>query len=79
MSAEQLAAAAGAFLPQQEAARQARQAQAADKTLTIAINGKAPAVDGKLDDWGQAQWVTIDERVTQVGDWGARGRAQAAD
>jgi hypothetical protein len=27
-------------------------------------------VDGKLDDWADAAWVTIDSRTNQVGDWG---------
>jgi hypothetical protein len=77
VSAEQLAAARDFFMTQ-EAARQARQAQAADKTLTIPINAKAPTVDGQLDEWGGAQWVTIEVRVTQVGDWGHKKVATQA-
>jgi hypothetical protein len=77
VTAEQLAAAQRFFL-QQETARQAEQVQAADKTLTIAIKDKPPTVDGKLDDWVGAHWVTIDERVTQVGDWGHKKVATQA-
>jgi hypothetical protein len=40
------------------------------KTLTVAIRQTPPTVDGKLDDWGGANWVTIDTRMMQIGDWG---------
>jgi hypothetical protein len=44
----------------------------------VAIKEKPPTVDGKLDDWSDAQWVTIDARVTQVGDWGHKKVATQA-
>lgn len=49
-----------------------RQAQTSVKAtaLTISLATKAPAVDGKADDWKKAQWVTIDKRKQQVGNWG---------
>jgi DNA-binding beta-propeller fold protein YncE len=33
-------------------------------TLPVALRKEAPAVDGKLDDWGQAAWVTVGHIVT---------------
>ncbi|HLY09225.1 MAG TPA: hypothetical protein VKW04_07995, partial [Planctomycetota bacterium] len=39
-------------------------------TLSIPLRRTAPVVDGKLDDWSDAAWVTIDSRTNQVGDWG---------
>lgn len=39
-------------------------------TLSVAIRKTAPVVDGALEDWADAQWVTIDSRTNQVGDWG---------
>jgi hypothetical protein len=32
--------------------------------LTVKIRAAPPAVDGKLDDWSGATWVTVDERGT---------------
>lgn len=29
--------------------------------LTVALTGKAPVIDGKLDDWAGADWATIDK------------------
>ena len=39
-------------------------------TLSIALRKTPPVVDGKLDDWADAAWVTIDSRTNQVGVWG---------
>jgi hypothetical protein len=50
-------------------------------TLAVAIRKTAPVVDGNLDDWADAAWVTIDSRTNQVGDWGheeAKTRAALA-
>jgi hypothetical protein len=71
VSPEQLVAAQSFFL-QQEAARQANLPKTGDKELTVAMTDKPPTVDGKLEDWAAARWVTIDQRVTQLGDWGHR-------
>jgi hypothetical protein len=67
---EHLQAAQDYFL----AAEQARQAETAAKSgpLKVVLRPTAPAVDGKLDDWKGASWVTIDVRTSQVGDWGKR-------
>jgi hypothetical protein len=50
-------------------------------TLSVALRKTAPVVDGNLDDWADAAWVTIDSRTNQVGDWGheeAKTRAALA-
>jgi hypothetical protein len=39
-------------------------------TMSVALRKTAPVVDGSLDDWADASWVTIDSRTNQVGDWG---------
>jgi hypothetical protein len=77
VSAEQLVA-ARRFFVEQEAERQAQQAREADKTLRVVLKDKAPKVDGALDEWSGAQWVTIDQRVPQVGDWGHKKVATQA-
>jgi hypothetical protein len=41
-------------------------------TLLVAMRAAPPKVDGRLDDWADAAWVTIDQRITKVGDWGSR-------
>ncbi len=61
-------AACQAWFVRSEAQRQA-QARTQD-TLVVALRPAAPAVDGKLDDWAGAAWVTIDRRSKQQGDWG---------
>ncbi len=38
--------------------------------LKVALRETAPEVDGKLNDWADADWAVIDQRTTQVGDWG---------
>jgi hypothetical protein len=77
VSGEQLAA-ARQFFVRQETARQAEQQRDGGKTLTVALTETAPTVDGDLKDWDGAAWVTIDERVTQVGDWGHKKVATRA-
>jgi hypothetical protein len=42
------------------------------------ITTDKPTVDGKLDDWNGASWLTIDERTVQVGDWNKRKAITAA-
>lgn len=54
---------AQAYFVQTEAQRQQSKGQ---NTLTVAIRQTPPAVDGKLDDWRGANWVTIDTRMTQT-------------
>ncbi|MFM5987571.1 MAG: hypothetical protein ACKO9I_20010 [Sphaerospermopsis kisseleviana] len=45
------------------AAREAaRQAALGRKRLTVAAPATPPAVDGKLDDWTAAEWVSVDKR-----------------
>ncbi|MDB5299510.1 MAG: repeat containing protein [Phycisphaerales bacterium] len=43
----------------QEADRQKLQGQ---QTLKVAVRSAPPRVDGKLDDWAGASWVTVDRR-----------------
>ncbi len=53
-----------------EAERQERDA-AQQKPLKVAIVQTAPVVDGKLDDWANAQWATVDTKwVGGLGGWG---------
>ncbi len=51
-----------------------RQAAAGQKvtTLNAPILAKSPTLDGKADDWKNAQWVEIDKRKQQVGNWGKK-------
>jgi hypothetical protein len=44
----------------------------------VQVVGKVPVVDGRLDEWAGARWVTIDERVAQIGDWGHKKVATRA-
>jgi len=39
-----------------------RQAALGSNTLTVPIRATAPTVDGKLDDWADAEWVVVDRR-----------------
>ncbi len=56
-----------------------RQHTQGPNTLRVAILQTPPTVDGKLDDWGGANWVTINTRMTQTGDWGSQeAKTQAA-
>ncbi len=41
-----------------------RQAARGSGTLTVALRKDAPIVDGKLDDWTDADWAVIDRRGT---------------
>ena len=60
-----------------EARRQA--AATAQGPLLVALRQAPPTVDGKLDDWAGAKWVTIDVRAKQQGDWGrTEQRTEAA-
>ncbi|HCE46959.1 MAG TPA: hypothetical protein DET40_25715 [Lentisphaeria bacterium] len=45
----------------QEALRQAAQGR---KSLLVSISKAAPVVDGKLDDWKESDWASIDKRGT---------------
>jgi hypothetical protein len=49
------------YFARAEAARQAAQGRG---ILTVAIRGNAPVVDGKIDDWSNADWADIDKRGT---------------
>ena len=64
----QMLAACQAYFVQSEARRQ--QQAKGQGTLEVAMRKAAPAVDGRLDDWAGAKWVTIDVRTKQDGDWG---------
>jgi hypothetical protein len=56
-----------------------RQQGAADRPLIIAHRPQSPVVDGKLDDWANAGWVTLEERTHEVGYWQYRKvRTEAA-
>jgi hypothetical protein len=68
---QQLASARDYFV-QSELQRQAAAKDAGPRKLAVQIRTKPPAVDGKLDDWADAAWATIDVRSGQVGDWGKR-------
>jgi hypothetical protein len=67
LSEQDLAAARDHFLAQAAA----KQQQQGRDTLTIPIRKVPPTVDGSLDDWSDANWVTIDTRRKQTGDWGS--------
>ncbi len=70
VTADQLTA-AQRWNVEQEAKRQAEAAADAGPLLA-AINERAPTVDGYPDEWKDARWVTIDERMQKVGNWGRR-------
>lgn len=55
-----------------------RQAEANKPAVASVPIGEAPKMDGKLDDWSKASWLTIDQRTVQVGDWGKRKLVTAA-
>ena len=60
---------------QTEAVRQ----QTNTSAMTIGILAKAPTVDGKADEWPTNQFVLIDTRRLQIGDWGSKKvRTEAA-
>lgn len=42
----------------------ARLAAKGGGTLKVAINAATPTVDGKLDDWAEADWVQLDAKTT---------------
>ena len=66
VSKEDLAACADWFV-KRDLARARREGTG---TLDVALRAAAPEVDGALEDWSTASWVTIDSRTKQVGDWG---------
>lgn len=79
MSRDQLLAAMQANI----AAEAKRQKTSVKKVSTLAtpIRKQAPVIDGSADDWNKAEWVQIDKRKAQVGNWGKRDiepRANAA-
>lgn len=63
---ESLAAASEYFVKRD----QARADREGTGTLQVQLRKTAPVVDGNLDDWADAAWVTIDSRTNQIGDWG---------
>ncbi len=74
----QLLTQARAYFLESEAQRQAAQA-ANESPLTVAVRPNAPVMDGKMDDWAGASWVTVDTRANQQGDWGrSEAKVQAA-
>jgi hypothetical protein len=73
----EMLAACRAWFVETEARRQEQQRK--QDTLVVAIRPAAPTVDGKLDDWAGANWLTIDRRWKQQGDWGrSEQKAEAA-
>jgi len=74
ISADRLAA-AQAFFVDREVARQAAQPST---MLTVKIRPQAIALDGNVDAWAGSNFVTVDNRVTQVGDWGHRNALTTA-
>ena len=68
---EQLASARDYFV-QSELQRQSAAKDAGPRKLPVQIRSKPPTVDGKLGDWADSAWATIDVRSGQVGDWGKR-------
>ena len=68
LTSAQLSAARADFVAR-EAARQDD-----EKTgpLTVALRAQAPKIDGEMADWSDANWVAIDLRQRQVGDWNRR-------
>lgn len=62
-----LLAAASLYFVKRDQARADREGTG---TMSVALRKTAPVVDGALDDWADAAWVTIDSRTNQVGDWG---------
>ena len=67
ISAQQLVA-AQTFAVQSEAARQAKDAQAA-RPMTVSLGAKTPVVDGKVDEWNAPDFVTVDVRRVSTGGW----------
>ena len=51
------------------------QRQATDKqrpALIIGLRAEPPALDGRIDEWAGANWVTVSQQTAQIGDWGHR-------
>ncbi|MGE9291413.1 MAG: hypothetical protein ACQKBT_10515 [Puniceicoccales bacterium] len=70
VTAEQLQAAQQANI-EWETKRQAA-ASANEKPLMATMDQNEPQVDGSPDDWSGEDWVLIDRRKEQVGNWGKR-------
>jgi hypothetical protein len=68
-------AAAQAYAQQAESKRQETGVKG---KLTVALRTTPPVVDGKLDDWKTASFVTLETRTLQVGNWGHRASATEA-
>ena len=65
-----LLAEAQTYFVAREAERQARDA-AQQKPLSVVITPNVPVVDGKIDDWKDAQWAVVDTKwVGGLGGWG---------
>jgi len=65
------------------AAEAKRQKASVKKVSTLATPSRkqAPVIDGSADDWNKVEWIQIDKRKAQVGNWGKRDietRASAA-
>ncbi len=56
---------------EQEARRQAEAAAAAGPLLAT-LGGTPPTVDGSAGEWTDADWVTVDQRMQKIGNWGRR-------
>jgi hypothetical protein len=70
-------ASAQEYFTSSELKRQAE--KKSQENLIVAMRQTPPTVDGNLDDWADAKWVTIDVRSKQKGDWGrAKQESQAA-
>ena len=63
--------AARTCVTQRESRRQ-REKGPSELNVRILAPANAPKVDGKIEDWSDAQWITINERKQQVGNWGRR-------
>jgi hypothetical protein len=61
---------ARAYFVETEARRQQKGGDSGP--LQVTLRETSPVVDGKLDDWAGAEWVPIDSRMQQEGDWGRR-------
>ena len=72
VTTETLVAAQDYFVRSETKRQQQDQTQ---DTLVVPIRKTAPTVDGKLDDWSGAKWVTVDIRTKQEGDWGSSKQA----
>ena len=70
VSREQLLAASQAGIAAETRRRNA--AEQKRESLTVPLRKTVLEVDGNADDWTDAQWLRIDTRKAQVGNWGKR-------